>query len=339
MPIRWEYAVDLGSENIRAATSDEIYTDSAYAAFRSGSDSPFLYGERALALYGREPEGVRVFSPVRNGRVEDMPLYAKWAKRLTQDGEKRVLKRSGVLFGVPRAMTESARDELSRRIIDEGIPAVGLVSNVTAGTLGAGIDALSCEGVCALDAGAEQITVALISGGRIAKCDSLSFGMSRIDELIINELRADLGISIGPRTAKAIKHELAAARGAMGGAKTEKAVYDLKDMLPRLRDISANDIRKCVDSVVNEICELCMRVIRFAPEELASDLTKNGIVAFGGGAELFGLDLAINSYTGIEVRTADEPSESIIRGLSKILRNPREYAVLIEDETEESRRP
>ncbi len=339
MPVRWEYAVDLGSENVRAATGAEIYTDSALAAFRSGSDAPFLFGERALALYGREPEGVRVLSAVRYGRVEDASLYAKWAKRLTQDSERRVLKRPGVLFSVPRAMTESARDELSRRIIDEGVPAVGLVSNVTAGALGAGVDALSCEGVCALDAGAEQTTVALISGGRVAKYGSLNFGMSRIDELIISELRALMGASIGPRTAKAIKHELAAARGALGGAKTEKAVFDLKDMLPRLRDIKADDIRKCVDSVVNEICELCMRVVRFAPEELASDLTKNGIVAFGGGAELFGLDMALNSYTGLEVRTSDEPGESIIRGLAKILKNPKEYAVLIEDETEESRRP
>ena len=58
-------------------------------------------------------------------------------------------------------------------------------------------------------------------------------------------------------------------------------------------------------------------VLEKTPPELASDIADRGIVLTGGGSMLQGLDLLIESKTGINVISADDPLTCVAVGTGK----------------------
>lgn len=336
--MHWEYAIDAGSEMLRMTTKAEIYREPAFAA-KSKARGVFAWGERALSIYGREPEGVTVIKCVQGGVITDTSLMAKRIHALTGDVEKRVIKRPGVLLAAPATMRADVRDEFERRVIDEGIPAVGMTPSDVACALGANLPIMEPEACLIADVGAEKISASIISMGRVLKSDYLPFGMRRADERIISGLRTGFGYAIGPKTAKEIKHELGALSGMSGDVKTQKAVFDYSCMLPRMREIPASAVSGCVAEVAQALTEMLSRLLLFMPEEISADLIKNGVTLAGGGAQLFGLDLHLKKALNLPVKVAENPENCVINGLSIILKDQKAYQCLIEDEMEESRRP
>lgn len=337
--MQWEYAIDAGSEHMRLCTRASMNTESSYAATRSPKDAYIAWGDRALGIYGREPAGVRVIKPVNGGQLTDIPLLVNWVKRLTDDTQKRILKKNGLLLCVSPAARPEAVRYAQRALIESGICRVGLVRSDVACALGAGLAALAPEASAIVDIGAEQVTASIISGGRVARFEALNYGCARIDEDIMRALREDMGCAVGPRTAREIKHELGFAYGGSELVRTSKAVLDFQSSLPRMREIKAELIAPCVEDVVYELTRLCARLVRFAPEELAADLTRVGLVLAGGGAKLFGLDRRIHRELALPVKVAEEPEDCAIKGMRAILADPKRYSPLIYGRMEEARQP
>ena len=58
------------------------------------------------------------------------------------------------------------------------------------------------------------------------------------------------------------------------------------------------------------------------PPELSADIIARGIYLTGGSANVKNLSKLITKETGLKVNLSEEPSESVIRGISKILSSP-----------------
>lgn len=338
--MQWEYAIDAGSEEIRLVTrtQNEIIREAALAA-SDQKRGVFAWGEKARAIYGREPEGVVVKKLVSGGVVQDTRLLAKRIYTLTDSPDKRRLSHPGVLISVSSAMREDRRDELERRIIDAGIPVVGLIRSDFACAIGAGLEILESEAKMIVDVGAEKISASIISAGRLIASDCLPFGMQRADERIQSSLRAQYGYAVGPHTTKEIRHELGAISGMSDDVKTLKPVFDYECFMPRMREIPAKAVYPYVFEIVQALADMLERMLLFLPPEIAADLMKSGLTLAGGGAQIFGLAMHLENALGIPAKLAKESDLCVSKGLQVILKNQKAFTHLIEDEMEESLRP
>lgn len=335
-----EYAIDAGSENMRMCTRTrpDLYRASSLTAIRAGKDAPFAWGDRALEIYGREPENVRISRPVEGGLPVHPTLLALWVKHLMDNADKRGLHRRGLLLAISPFTRPDMASALEKSLLETETDEVCLVPGDIVCALGAGLNALEAKGNLIVNLGAGQITASLIAGGRTVRKDCLPFGMSRIDEGILRVAREALGCAVGPHTARELKNELCAAAGVSDGVVSVKPAFDFRSSLPRNVEFSAALLKPCVDEVVNPAIEMISRVIRFAPEELCADLTERGIVLAGGGAHLFGLDLKMQSTLELPVTVAEDPEECVMRGLYSMMDKPDLCQFLAMNDTEAERR-
>lgn len=325
--MQWDYAIDAGSENMRLCSPEtpDLFRESSLTAQHVGRESPFAWGDRALGIYGREPEGVRITRAVRGGLPADPALFAKWVSRLTDAGDKRTLRKSAVLIALTPGTLPNAVEALEKKIAETDAVEADFVYSDLACALGAGLRPLDARGTLIADIGAEHITASLIAGGRAVRTETLPFGASMVDDEIMRGAREALGCAVGPHTARAIKTDLGAASGVSDSLTSARPAFDFLTSLPRTVEFPASLVRVAVDGVIRRVEEMLLRLVRFAPVELAADLTETGITLAGGGAGLFGLDLRLQKALDLPVHTADEPGECVIRGLQTILRNPPLY--------------
>lgn len=338
--MQWVYAIDAGGSMLRgaAAGQPDAFRESSLVAARGEQSAPIAWGDKALGIYGREPEGVHILRAVKDGVPADVGLLARWVKRLYGETDKRSLRKTGVLLALSPAARPDVRDALEGRVIEEGVPGVGLVRSDIACAIGAGADVMQPRCTMLVDVGDGHMTASLIAGGRVVRSEALPFGMGRAEERLMNAVRERLGCAIGPHTARALTHELGAIKGMSGDATSVKPVFDFASSLPRNREIPAELVQSCVGEVVRALMDLLARVTAFAPAALAGDLTEHGMLLAGGGAHLFGLDLHIRETLGIDAAVAEAPEECVIRGLWKIM-NSRELAsAFVTDVKEDTRR-
>lgn len=335
----WEYGIDAGSENLRLVKrgTPQIVRESTYTAIREGRGTPFAWGDRALMMLGRAPKGVSIVKSVNQGVVDRANLFAKWA-RIILDEDEAIIKKSTILVSVGGAMRKDAAEEMQKRMLDEGISGVGLVSSILCSALGAGEKVMDAEAVCVLDVGAEQMQAAVISGGRIVKEEHLPFGTARADQSLIEAVRIYMGCAIGPQTARELIKELGKP-GLSDNAAVEVNAFDYKTNLPRKKKIPALLVKRSLEEIVEAAAEMCGKLIMFLPEEIAGDVTSRGFVITGGGARLMDFKKAVEEETGLSVRLAETPEDCLAKGLQRVLNSQKTYARLITGEMEESRRP
>lgn len=338
--MQWIYAIDAGGDTMRgaAASQSDAFRESSLVAVRGEQNAPIAWGDKALSIYGREPEGVHILRAVKDGVPADVGLLARWIRRLYGEADKKTVRKTGVLLALSPAARPDAREALERRVIEEGVPGVGLVRSDVACAIGAGADVMQPRCTMIVDVGDGHMTASLIAGGRVARSETLPFGMARADERLMAALRERLGCAVGPHTARSLKHELGAVKGMSGDAVSVKPVFDFASSLPRNREIPAEIVQDCVGEVVNALLDLLARVTAFAPAALAADLTEHGMLLAGGGAHLFGLDMRIREALGIDAAVAESPEECTIRGLWKILNSRELTSAFVTDVMEESRR-
>ncbi len=334
----WEYGIDAGSENLRLVKrgTPQIVRESTYTAIREGRGTPFAWGDHALMMLGRTPKGVSLVKSVNQGVVDRANLFAKWA-RIILDEDEAILKKSTVLVSVNETMRKDSVEEMQKRMLDEGISGVAVVSSAILCALGAGEKVMEPEAVCVLDIGAEQMQAAVISGGRIVKSAHLPFGTARADQSLIENIRMYLGCSVGPKTARELITELGKA-DLNDNAAVEKNVFDYKTYLPGKKKIPALLVKRSLQEIVDAAGEMCRKLVMFLPEEIAGDISLRGFVITGGGARLMDFKKTIEEETSLPVRIAESPEDCLAKGLQRVLNSQKTYARLITGEMEESRR-
>lgn len=329
--MRWDTGIDLGTANVRMADSGSglVLDEPALVALRD-DDSAAYVGENAWRLLGREPEGLKVAGPLRDGVPESTLHTQRMFQWLMRRGDAERRRRRAVLVSCAPFARPAYCEALMQCAIDAGATDVALVRSDAASALGSGVDLMGPQATFLVDVGAGKMTATLFSMGREVAFGSLPYGMNRINERIIAALRSDYGFSIGWRTAEDIKLALATAHpGDAANLKARAAGLDVTAGLPRLAEISPELIMKLCQDPLRELMGVCQSVIAGAPEELSADLNDVGATLAGGGAAIPGLDKLIGDTLGIPCSIADSPSLCAIKGINAIILEPDRYAPLL----------
>ena len=87
--------------------------------------------------------------------------------------------------------------------------------------------------------------------------------------------------------------------------------------LPKTVSITSEETEEALKEATMQIVDAIHSVLEKTPPELAADVADRGIVLTGGGALIRGLEDLIESHTGINTMTAEDPMTCVAIGTGR----------------------
>ena len=137
------------------------------------------------------------------------------------------------------------------------------------------------------------------------------------DEAIVKYVRKKYNLLLGEQTAEDLKIRIGTAVERPEPQSMEVRGRDLISGLPKVIRVNSEEVRDALKDTLSQIVEVVQSVLERTPPELASDVVDRGIVLTGGGALLNGLEELIESKTGINTMTAEEPMTAVAIGTGR----------------------
>jgi len=315
--------VDLGTANtvVYERGRGIVLNEPSMVAVNGRDKRVVAVGMRAKQMMGRTPGHIQVIRPLRDGVIADLDICEKmltYFVRRVHDSRRVVKPR--VVICVPSGVTA-----VEQRAVQEVAELAGarkpayIIEEPMAAAIGAGLPVHEPTGNIVVDIGGGTTEVAVISLGGIVTSTSVRVGGDRMDEAIVEFIKKEYGLAIGDRTAEEIKIALGSAWPLVEETYAEVGGRDVLTGLPKSVAVSTEEIRDAIDEPVMAIVDALKATLDKTPPELAADIMVQGLMLTGGGALLHGIDARLSAETGMEVRIADRPLQSVAVGAGRCL--------------------
>jgi rod shape-determining protein MreB len=320
-----DIAIDLGTGNTyihvkgrgvvcREPTVVAVFQD------RRGERQVIAVGGEAKCMLGRTPSDIQVIRPVREGVIADFEI----AEALLCHLLHQVVGRSPVvgpnaMVCIPHGTTEVEKRAMRESAEAAGARVVHLVESPIAAAIGVGMEIGEAEGNMVVDMGAGTTEVSVLSMSDIVYSRSLRVAGESLDAALVQYLRQQYGLLIGPRTAEDLKIRLGCARPPTEVQYMVVKGRDLASGFPRALKLGSDEVHLALVDSVRLVLEGVHHALEKTPPELASDIVDRGIVLTGGGALLRGMDRALRESTGVPVIVAEDSLAALVSGSARVL--------------------
>jgi len=318
-----DIAIDLGTANTLVFVKGKgiVCNEPSVVAVNRNSNKVVAVGSEAKQMIGKTPSNIIIIRPMKDGVIADFDKTGEMLKYFI----RKVHNRSSfisprVVIGVPSCITQVEQRAVKDAAQASGAREIYLIEEPMAAAIGVGLPIGEPTGSMIVDIGGGTSDVAVISLHGIVYSKAIKVGGDKMDESIVNFIRAKEKMLIGERTAERIKIQIGSAC-AVGeeNLSIEVKGRDLISGVPKTTLITEEEIREAVKDIVVTIVDTIKVTLENTPPELAADLVDHGIVLCGGGALLRGLDLLIKKETGLPVVVADEPLNAVAKGVGSVL--------------------
>ncbi len=321
MRFRSGVAIDLGTVNtlVHVAGRGIVIEEPSAIAISRSSGEVVAVGQPADALTGKEPQGVEVVHPLRDGVIADLDATAAMLQFfLRQARVRRRLGRTAAVVCLPveatwverrsvMAAAESLRPRCTVQLIDEPVAAAA----------GAGFDLSAGSGAFIVDVGGGTSEAAVLAGGHVVRARSLRLGGNVMDDAITRAVKSEHGLLIGRNAARSLKMTLGLGDDVL--AESEIVGVDAARRVPRVARVSARLVAGAIEPTVAAITNAVAELLSDIPPNLAEEVVRGKIRLSGGGALLPGLAYRIETAADIPVVVVDDPLRCVIRGAAQIL--------------------
>ncbi len=331
MRLRSGVAIDLGTVNtlVHIVGRGIVIEEPSAIAISRGSGAVVAVGREADALTGKEPQGVEVVHPLRDGVIADLEAtVAMLQSFLRQARLRRRLGRTAAVVCLPvettfveRRSVVAAAEALKPRCI------VQLVDEPVAAAAGAGFDLSAGSGAFIVDIGGGTTEAAVLAGGHVVRTRSLRLGGNAMDDAIIRAVRKEHDLLIGRNAARSLKMTLGLADDLY--AEAETVGVDAARRVPRVERVSARLVAAAIEPTAAAITSAVAEMLSNIPPNLAEEVFRGKIRLAGGGALLPGLAYRIEAAADIPVMVVDDPLRCVIRGAAQILEHGNVAAVAV----------
>jgi rod shape-determining protein MreB len=330
-----DLGIDLGTANTLVASREHgiLLSEPSVVAVYKGTNEVILdgngVGDEAYRMLGKTPTNIEAVRPLKGGVIADFEITEKLLRyflRKAHDGNSLMNPR--VVISVPSGITTVERRAVINSAERAGARKVYLVDEPMAGALGVGMPVTEAQGSMIVDIGGGTTEVAILALGGPVAVKSVKIAGDNLDNAIIDYIRKNHNLLIGPLTAEMLKKTIGSAT-AEGEEKTlEIAGRDTLNLMPRKAVMNSEDIRLAIEPSLKGIMRA---ILELAPPEIGSDLLEQGITVVGGGALLPGLASYIAKATGLPCCIDDEPLTAVARGTAKFLEDLDLYASFLSD--------
>lgn len=321
------FGLDIGTSNIKiySKDNDSFLNEKTMIAIANKKDI-FAYGDEAYEMYEKAPSNINVSFPVKAGVIADFEnmqnLFNEFIKKFS--GNSKKIPPADYYVAVPTDITEVEKRAFLELADDSRIHAkkILVINKPVADALGAGVEVMDAKGIMVVNIGADTTEISVLSLGGIVLSKAVRFGGNKLDEQIISAVKKKYNLVIGAKTAEYIKRTLGSA------IKTEEKftkVYGrhMVTGLPTQTSISSDVVYECMIDFIRQIVDAIKAILERTPPELSADIIETGIYLTGGSSAIKNLSQLINGETELHINIAENPSECVVRGIKKIVENPK----------------
>jgi rod shape-determining protein MreB and related proteins len=324
-PFTDDLAVDMGTVQtfVYARGRGMVVNEPSLLALDRVTGEVIASGSEALEMLGRSPGDVEIAYPMRDGVVADSELAQKMLikfVRKARGGRARFSRR--IVFSVPYGITSVERLAINNVVKSVGATRVYLAAEGLAAAIGAGLPVAEIKGSMVIDIGGATTSIAVVANGGIIEAETLRLGGLNMDQAIVDQIKRERRMLIGERTAERLKIVLGSACDPQKDHKSVVKGLSTKEGGPSVIEVSAEEIHRALGPLIKAIEMAACDVLERVPPEVAGDIQDQGLTVTGGLALLAGIDLRLSRATGLKVRVAESPRESVGRGLIALYEQP-----------------
>ncbi len=330
MRMRASIAIDLGTVStlIWVAGRGLVIDEPSAIALDQTTGKVAAVGEQADVLAGKEPEDIEIVYPLRDGVIADLNATALMLHAFLRRANRHPgLFRPSALVCVPSRATwverrsvaaalEARRPRYKVRLVDEPVAAAA----------GSGVDFSAGAGAFVVDIGGGTTEIAVVSGARVVRAQSLRLAGNVMDEAIMHAARAELGLLLGQKAASRLKTTLGLTGGPVGWA--EAVGVDVAQRTPRIEKVPGQLVAAALEPSIATIVRSVQEILSDIPPGIAEDVVRGKIRLSGGGALLPGLASRIESTADIGTVVVEDPLRCVIRGAAEILERGEDFATV-----------
>ncbi len=327
------FGIDLGTSNIKIYNfaDDSVMVEKNMIAIE-GKNTVFAYGDSAFDMYEKAPSNIHISYPLNNGVIADIKNMETLIRFFVSDLMKGTLRPADYIIAVPTDVTEVEKRAFYDLVKDANVKAkkIMVVEKAVADGLGMDIDVKNSQGVLVVNVGYDTTEISILSLGGIVLSRLIKVGGLKFDESIKNAIRREFSLIVGGKTAENVKISLKELEEEGKGA----VVYgrDIVTGLPVEREIPTKLVDEALEEHFNTIIDNVKVILERTPPELAADIYKHGIYLTGGASQVNHLAEKLAKGTALKVNVSEDPIESVVLGLAKIIKedNYKSVAYAIE---------
>ncbi|HEX2046754.1 MAG TPA: rod shape-determining protein [Acidimicrobiales bacterium] len=317
-----DMAVDLGTANTLVYVRGRgiVLNEPSVVAVNVKDGRPLAVGLEAKRMIGRTPGHIQAVRPLRDGVINNFEITEKMLRYFITRVHQRRWAKPRMVICVPSGVTG-----VEKRAVQEAAEYAGarktpfIIEEPMAAAIGAGLPVHEPTGNMVVDIGGGTTEVAVISLGGIVTSQSVRIGGDELDDAIIQFIKKEYSLALGERTAEEIKIALGSAYPLEEELRAEIRGRDLVTGLPKTIVTTTEEVRRALDEPVSAIVDSVKVTLDKTPPELAADIMEAGIVLTGGGALLHGLDVRLQTETGMPIVIANNPLYSVALGAGQCL--------------------
>ena len=315
--------IDLGTKRIKYyRKGDGIIFDEENCIAIENRDEIRAIGDEAAEMVGRTPETIEVIYPVNRGVIANVSamelLFNASFDRIY--GKAKRASGTNFVIALPTDITEVEKRSFADLVHKSGLKPknVSLVDKPICVAMAAGLDIMKAKGVMTVDVGADTTEIAIIALGGIVRSRLLPTAGNKFDESICNYIRQKCALVIGKSNAEQLKMGIA---GAISGQSLTMQVNgrDVVTGLPKRMEIESDLVYEAIKEDLKNITENIKSTLEHIPPEVSSDIIDAGIYVTGGSALIGNFDKLLNAETNLKINILDEPQDSVINGLGKLI--------------------
>ena len=315
-----DIGIDLGTASILVYIKGKgvVLKEPSVVALDRNTNEIMAIGEEARLMIGRTPGNIVAVRPLRQGVISDYTVTEKMLKYFIKKAVgKRTLRKPRISVCIPSGATEVEKKAVEDATYQAGAREVTIIEEPVAAAIGAGIDISKACGNMIVDIGGGTADIAVISLGGTVVSTSIKVAGDDFDEAIVRYMRKKHNLLIGERTAEDLKIKIGSAYKRPEVDYMDVRGRNLVTGLPKTIQVSSEETEEALKETTSQIIETIHSVLEKTPPELAADIADRGIVLTGGGSLLRGLEDLIESKTGINTMTAEDPMTAVAIGTGK----------------------
>jgi rod shape-determining protein MreB len=216
-----------------------------------------------------------------------------------------------------------------------GARKVYLIEEPRAAGLGAGIPIHEARAHMIVDIGGGTTDIAVLSLADVVVSSTLRIAGDAMDEAIVQHVKTNYNILIGPNTAEEIKIQVGSACPCGEETTFRVSGRDLIAGLPRQVTLTSEEVREALSGPIRQIVDGIRSALEKTGPELSGDLLEDGMTLSGGSVLLPGLPHVIQAETGLPVHVAEEPLLAVARGTAVFLERLDDFKHILESADDE----
>ncbi|WP_286356863.1 rod shape-determining protein [Ileibacterium valens] len=312
--------IDIGSSRVRVLLEDEgLVFDEPCVLAVDRKGQCLAIGEQAWQMRGLSDDEVRVIRPLENN-VVNFPALDTFLEQLCLDtGIFRMFKKTVIALSYPTMLSSQDVQVLKEHLIHLGAEKVYFDQEILFSALGSRIDLYAPVASGIMNIGHENCEIAVYAKGQLIEKSGFSMNGQAVSRQITGWFHDQKRLLVSEETVESIKENL----GGFIPVRRPKAMeirgisMDTHNLESAV--IDENQIAQVLEPILEQWAIWITAFLEALDPSDRQDIIMRGIVACGGCLKLRGLASSLSNLCGLPIYCTDEPSLTVIQGLSSLL--------------------